>query len=122
MTHIVFIHMQRFADFIERCDSLFLRNNTQNRLYGFIVSVFYDVNLRPSICSIEKSREIFAELSPYITHLISNKEHVKQLLEIQMPQTEDPSRLFELTKTVQSKTNIHNIAITVRGHPAPTRQ
>lgn len=85
------------------------------------ISVFYDVNLRPSICSIERSRMIFAELCPYITHLIGNEEHLKQLLEIKCPSTEDPARLYAFTKTVQKKTNINNIAITVRRTPSANK-
>lgn len=85
------------------------------------ISVFYDVNLRSSICTIEKSRAIFTELFPMITHLIGNEEHLKQLLEIQIPTTEDSSRLFELTKAVQNKTNINNIAVTVRRTPSANK-
>jgi len=85
------------------------------------ISVFYDVNLRPSICSIERSRMIFAELCPYITHLIGNEEHLKQSLEIKYPSTENTSRLFEFTKTVQEKTNINNIAVTVRRTPSANK-
>ena len=80
--------------------------------YG--IPVFYDVNLRPSICSIEKSKEIFKTLSPYITHLISNEEHLKQLLGYSSLETEDRLRLLDLSKIASQKTNIKNIAITVR--------
>lgn len=78
------------------------------------IPVFYDVNLRPAICDIEKSREIFSKLSPYISYLIGNEEHLKQLLEIQAQPTEKTERLFELTKKIQEITKINNIAITVR--------
>ena len=78
------------------------------------IPVFYDVNLRPAICDIEKSRIVFAELSPYITHLIGNEEHLKQLLAINTSLTEDPSRLYDVTKLIQKTTAISNIAVTVR--------
>ena len=78
------------------------------------VPVFYDVNLRPTICSIDKSREIFNSLSPYITHLISNEEHLKQLLDFKCEETENVCRLFDISKITFEKTKIKNIAITVR--------
>lgn len=78
------------------------------------VPVFYDVNLRPTLCDAAKAKTIFKTLSPYITHLISNEEHLKQLLDFVPTKTEDCDRLFELSKFAQTKTNINNIAITVR--------
>ena len=85
------------------------------------IPVFYDVNLRPALCDIEKSREIFAALCPYITYLIGNEEHLKQLLEIHISEQEDPSRLLDLTKRIQNDTKINNIAITVRRTPSANK-
>lgn len=78
------------------------------------IPVFYDVNLRPSICDIEKSRIIFERLSPYITYLISNEEHLKQILDYSQAETEDKKRLLDLSQTISAKTDIKNIVITVR--------
>lgn len=78
------------------------------------IPVFYDVNLRPTICDITKSRKIFQTLSPYITYLISNEEHLKQLLDYTDPETEDPARLKKLSQAASEITGIRNIAITVR--------
>jgi len=78
------------------------------------IPVFYDVNLRPTICDIEQSRYVFGKLSPYITHLISNEEHLKQLLEYTQTATDDRERLLELANATMARTHIKNIAITVR--------
>ena len=84
------------------------------------IPVFFDVNLRPTLCSIEKSKEIFALLSPYITHLISNEEHLKQLLGYN--DTEESSdRLLLLTKKAEEITGIGHIAITVRRTPSASK-
>lgn len=80
-----------------------------------IITVF-DVNLRPAICNTERSREIFGALSPYIDCLISNEEHLKQLLDYK-PAAEDESRLAELIDKTRKKTGIEKIAITVRRTP-----
>lgn len=78
------------------------------------IPVFYDVNLRPAICSLEKSREIFYSLSPYITYLISNEEHLKQLLCYEKGENKREERLLSLSKFASRKLQIDNIAITVR--------
>ena len=78
------------------------------------IPVFFDVNLRPTLCSLVKSREIFAALSPYITHLISNEEHLKQLLDYAPSTDEVQPRLEELSHKAREATGIANIAITVR--------
>ena len=78
------------------------------------IPVFYDVNLRPSLCDVTKAKTIFNALSPYITHLISNEEHLKQLLDFVPTKTENVDRLLELSKFALKKTNINNIAVTVR--------
>ena len=78
------------------------------------IPVFYDVNLRPTLCGIEQSREIFRALSPYITHLISNEEHLKQLLDFSPAETGDRERLEALSCHASSVTGIPHIAITVR--------
>ena len=53
--------------------------------------------------------------------MTGNEEHLKQLLEIKCSSTEDTTRLFEFTKTVQEKTNINNIAVTVRRTPCANK-
>ncbi|MBQ4050875.1 MAG: sugar kinase, partial [Oscillospiraceae bacterium] len=85
------------------------------------IPVFYDVNLRPTICDIHRSREIFAEVSPYITHLIGNEEHLKQLLMIDAAASEDPARLRPFTETVMEKTGIGHVAVTVRRTPSASK-
>lgn len=78
------------------------------------IPVFYDVNLRPSLCNIEKSRQIFTELYPCIDYLIGNEEHLKLLFELNTPESENLNRLYDLTKLIQAQTKINNIAIPVR--------
>lgn len=84
-----------------------------------IVTV-YDVNLRPAICNTERSREIFAELSPYIDCLISNEEHLKLLLDLK-PEAEGEKRFAELFEVTRTKTGIEKIAITVRRTPSASK-
>ena len=78
------------------------------------IAVFYDVNLRPAICDITRSREIFFALAPAITHVISNEEHMKQLLGMDGESGENPDRLPVFAELVREKTGIANVAITVR--------
>jgi len=80
------------------------------------ILVYYDVNYRAKILSIEKAAYIFRALSPYITHLIGNEEHLKGILGIQTNYGENQAeeRLTNITKTVFESTNISNIAVTVR--------
>ena len=79
------------------------------------IPVFFDLNLRSKICGIEKSREIFDALKPYITHLIANEEHLKQLLLLESA----PLNLF--SKKVKELTGIENIIITVRRTPTASK-
>ena len=86
------------------------------------ILVVFDVNLRPAICGIERSREIFAALSPYIGCLISNEEHLKQLLDVAVEKDpEDPARLPLLADIARARTGIERIAITVRRTPSASR-
>lgn len=78
------------------------------------IPVFYDVNLRTKLCTLEKSREMFFELYPYIDYLIGNEEHLKMLFKLDIPESEESNRLLNLSKIVHEKTDIKNIAITVR--------
>lgn len=93
---------------LDCCEQILKKARSKN------ISVFYDVNLRPTICDIKKSREIYRRLSPYITHLISNEEHLKQLTEYYSEDKNTATRLKTLSSFVSKKTNIKNIAITVR--------
>lgn len=80
------------------------------------ISVYYDVNYRAALLSMDKAARIFEALSPYITHLIGNEEHVKGLLGFKTEYGEEKieERLCEVTKAVSEKTAIKNIAITAR--------
>ena len=78
------------------------------------IPVFFDVNLRPTICDIHRSREIFAALSPYITNLIGNEEHLKQLLSLSPTESEADDRLYAFVKQVRETTAIGQVAVTVR--------
>ena len=80
------------------------------------ILVFFDVNYRAKLLSIEKAAHIFHALSPYITHLIGNEEHLKGILGIQTTFGEDrvKERLEEVTKAVSERTKIPHIAVTVR--------
>ena len=84
------------------------------------ITTVFDVNLRPSLCDIERSREIFYALAPFIDCLICNEEHLKQLLSIEMDR-EDTERLSELISTARERTGIANMAITVRRTPSASR-
>lgn len=72
------------------------------------IPVFFDLNLRPKICDIQRSREIFNELKQYITHLIANEEHLKQLLSL------ESAPLNQFAQKVKAVTNIENVIVTVR--------
>jgi len=80
------------------------------------ISVYYDVNYRSKLLSIEKATRIFHALAPYITHLIGNEEHLKSILNIQTNIGEDriKARLTDITSAVSEKTGISHIAVTVR--------
>ena len=80
------------------------------------ILVYYDVNYRAKLLSIEKASHIFRMLSPYITHLIGNEEHLKKILGIHTSygETEVKKRLADITKAVSQSTKIPNIAVTVR--------
>lgn len=80
------------------------------------IPVFYDVNYRPALGTPEEAGRIFAALSPYITHLIGNEEHLKLILGLASayPEEQPAERLWDLTEQVRSRTGIPNIAITVR--------
>lgn len=85
------------------------------------IPVFCDVNLRPTICNIEKSREIFGGLYPYITHLIGNEEHLKQIFNIDLQESENENRLYDIARYISTETGIDNIAITVRRTPSANK-
>ncbi len=78
--------------------------------------VYYDVNYRAKLLSIEKAAQIFHALSPYITNLIGNEEHLKSILNIRTSLGDDQikERLTYITNAVAEKTGIPNIAVTVR--------
>jgi 2-dehydro-3-deoxygluconokinase len=80
------------------------------------ISVYFDVNYRAKLLSVEKAAFIFNALSPYITHLIGNEEHLKSILNINSDHGEDQirDRLTDITTKVSGKTGIPNIAVTVR--------
>lgn len=90
------------------CEQVFAEVSRRN------IPIFFDINLRPTLCSIEKSREIFRKLSPYITHLIGNEEHLKQLLQLDEPASEDENRLHGFVSKIHKITGIKHIAVTVR--------
>ena len=94
---------------LECCISLLKKAKQKN------IKVFYDVNYRPAIASTEKSGAILKELSPYITCLISNEEHLKMLLGIENNENDERNvRLNELVKKVKSILPVSQIAVTVR--------
>lgn len=80
------------------------------------IPVFYDVNYRPALGSPEQAGAILRELSPYITHLIGNEEHLKMLLGVSsdFPEEKPLKRLEDLAVQVRAITGIEQIAVTVR--------
>ena len=78
--------------------------------------MYYDVNYRAKLLSIEKASHIFNALSPYITDLIGNEEHLKSILNIETSLGDDQieERLTYITNKVFEMTGITNIAVTVR--------
>ena len=80
------------------------------------IRVFYDVNYRAKLLSIEKAAQIFEALSPYITDLVGNEEHLKGILSLKTELGEEmiEERLTTLAQTVSEKTGIKNIAVTAR--------
>lgn len=87
------------------------------------MKVFFDVNYRPKLGDTKKAGETLMDLAPYITHLISNEEHLKMLLDIDTEYGEDDrkSRLCDLAGKASEKTGIKNIAITVRRTPSASK-
>lgn len=80
------------------------------------IPVFYDVNYRPALGQPADAANILRALSPYITHLIGNEEHLKMLLGVSSSYGEEEAqaRLRDLTDQVRILTQIDHIAITVR--------
>lgn len=80
------------------------------------ILVYYDVNYRSKLLSIERAAHIFNALSPYITNLIGNEEHLKSILNIStsLGDGQIKERLTYVTNAVAEKTGIQNIAVTVR--------
>ena len=80
------------------------------------MTVYYDINYRAKLLSIDEAARMFEALSPYITHLIGNEEHVKGILGFKTELAEEriEERLCEVTRAVAEKTGIKNIAITAR--------
>jgi 2-dehydro-3-deoxygluconokinase len=87
------------------------------------MKIVYDVNYRPKLASVEKTREIFSRLSGYITHLICNEEHLKMLLDIDSEYGEDEreARLGDISSKAQAMTGIKNNVVTVRRTPSSSR-
>ena len=80
------------------------------------IKVYFDVNYRAALLSMEKAAENFNTLMPYITHLIGNEEHLKGILGMKTAYSEEQfeERLTEVTEAVAKKTGIPNIAVTAR--------
>jgi 2-dehydro-3-deoxygluconokinase len=80
------------------------------------IRVFYDVNYRSKLLSIEKAARIFEALSPYITDLIGNEEHLKGILSIKIDLDEAniEERLDTVARSVSEKTGIKRVAVTAR--------
>ena len=85
--------------------------------------VFFDVNHRPKLQSVEKGRAIFGKLRPYITDLIGNEEHLKMLLEIGSDYGENQwqDRIADIAAKAAEKTGISNVAVTMRRTPSASR-
>ena len=80
------------------------------------IRVYYDVNYRAKLLNIEGAARIFEALSPYITHLIGNEEHLKGIFGFETMYGEDrlKERLIEITDVVLERTKIKNVAVTAR--------
>ena len=80
------------------------------------IRVFYDVNYRSKLLSMEKAAQIFGALSPYITDLIGNEEHLKGILSLKCELGEEmvEERLEEISRAVSEKTGISRVAVTAR--------
>lgn len=78
--------------------------------------VVLDVNYRPSLLSPERARDNLLALSPYITTLIGNEEHLKQLLSVSSAYGEEETaeRLADITAQVRERLHTKRIAVTVR--------
>lgn len=85
--------------------------------------VFFDVNHRPKLQDETKARTIFAKLQPYITDLIGNEEHLKMLLQIASTYGDENyrDRLLDMAKQAAEKTDISNVAVTMRRTPSASR-
>lgn len=79
------------------------------------IAVVMDVNYRPTLSSPEEAGAVLRELAPYLSCLIGNEEHLKQLLALTPPDKEDRAeRLAALADLVRAELSIDRLAITVR--------
>lgn len=85
--------------------------------------IFFDVNHRPKLQDEAKARRIFAKLRPFITDLIGNEEHLKMLLQISSTYGEENyrERLLDMAKQAAEKTDISNVAVSMRRTPSASR-
>jgi len=84
------------------------------------VQVAFDVNYRPTLSSPEQAAAVLKTLSPYITCLICNEEHLKMLLGITSSFGEDQrkARLADVANQTRALLGIEKIAVTVRRTPS----
>ena len=80
------------------------------------IKVFFDINYRPKLATPAEYYEITKELLPYITHLIGNEEHLKMIFGVSTEYGEDAAeqRIEDIINKTREKTEIENIAVTVR--------
>ncbi|MBQ8140113.1 MAG: sugar kinase [Clostridia bacterium] len=80
------------------------------------VSVVFDVNYRSRLSSPERAAEFLRTMSPYISCLISNEEHLKLLLGIsgKFGEDETEARLLDISRQARAVLSVPKIAVTVR--------
>lgn len=80
------------------------------------VLVFFDLNYRSRLGTVEMFRDLLLNIARYVDVLIINEEHAKMLFDLQsnFGEEESQARLTDLTKKVQECTGIPTVAMPVR--------
>ncbi len=84
------------------------------------IGVAFDINYRPALSTSEEAGEVLKALSPYITCLIGNEEHLKMLLSIttEFGEDERERRLRDIAAQTRAQLGVEKIAVTVRRTPS----
>jgi len=80
------------------------------------IPVVYDINYRPALWYADAAGAFLKAIAPFLTCLIGNEEHLKQLLGLHSDYGEESreDRLYDIIDQVRSLLSVPKIAVTVR--------